>query len=150
MTCPHCKDLIDIDPNQCSSEFYETFRLHKESCNEIKTKAISIGKVEGFDWKEGVVRGDDDSLAKFMLEKTTLYNCNECGKIYYGGLFDDAGRARENKNRQNFLCKTCAEDYLGYGKEICEIHGNEFVDWKCKNCCSIALFVCDNGTDFTC
>ena len=40
---------------------------------------------------------DDESLAKYMLEETTLYNCSKCGKIYFGGLFDEAGRKREQK-----------------------------------------------------
>ena len=28
---------------------------------------------------------------------------------------------------------------------MCEKHGNEFVDWKCMYCCSIALFFCGGG-----
>ena len=57
---------------------------------------------------------------------------------------------RENMDAENFLCTECAEQALGYGKEYCEIHGNEFIDWKCKNCCSIALFVHGNGSNFHC
>ena len=80
---------------------------------------MQIGKQEGLDRREEVVAGDDKSLAKYMLEQTTLYNCSKCGKIYFGGMFDEAGRKREQKNRENFMCKTCAEEFLGYGQEIC-------------------------------
>eukprot|EP00354_Favella_ehrenbergii_P007233 CAMPEP_0170460270 /NCGR_PEP_ID=MMETSP0123-20130129/6703_1 /TAXON_ID=182087 /ORGANISM="Favella ehrenbergii, Strain Fehren 1" /LENGTH=72 /DNA_ID=CAMNT_0010725177 /DNA_START=801 /DNA_END=1019 /DNA_ORIENTATION=+ len=53
-------------------------------------------------------------------------------------------------DEQNFLCLLCAEEELGYGKEMCQTHGNEFTDFKCVHCCSIALFVIDNGKRFFC
>ena len=49
-----------------------------------------------------------------------------------------------------FLCRQCTEIELGYGKEMCDIHGNEFCDFKCSYCCSIALFVIDNGAKLYC
>ena len=51
---------------------------------------------------------------------------------------------------ENFLCMKCAAIELGYGKEFCEIHGNEFIDFKCMFCCSIALFVSEGGKKFDC
>lgn len=63
---------------------------------------------------------------------------------------DYDGALRENQELKNFMCQKCAEIELGYGKEICEIHGNEFCDFKCNYCCSIALYVCDNGKRLTC
>ena len=44
----------------------------------------------------------------------------------------------------------CAAIELGYGTEMCSIHGNEFVDFKCMFCCSIALFVSEGGKKFDC
>ena len=35
--------------------------------------------------------------------------------------------------------------FNSYGKEMCEKHGNEYCDWKCMYCCSIALFYCAGG-----
>ena len=87
---------------------------------------------------------------KFMMEKRTLYNCNVCKKIYNGGKNDFDGALRENMDAINFLCKPCSEEYLGYGKEFCDLHGNEFTDFKCQHCCSIALFVFENYTKFRC
>ena len=52
--------------------------------------------------------------------------------------------------KEDLLCKTCAFEALGYGKSMCEKHGNEFVDWKCMFCCSIALFYCAGGTGDYC
>lgn len=49
-----------------------------------------------------------------------------------------------------FMCRQCASIELGYGKDFCDIHGNEFIDYKCMFCCSIALFVSDSGKKFDC
>jgi len=73
----------------------------------------------------------------------TLYNCHECQKIYNGGKNDYDGALRENMEDKNFLCKLCSEKALGYGQEFCSLHGNEFTDFKCQYCCSIALFTAD-------
>ena len=48
------------------------------------------------------------------------------------------------------MCKKCMTKELGFGKSMCEAHGNEFVDWKCMFCCSIALFICAGGTGNYC
>lgn len=84
------------------------------------------------------------------MEQMTLYNCNSCHRIYNGGKNDYNGALRENMDAKNFLCQPCSEVALGYGQEMCALHGNEFCDFKCQYCCSIALFVCDNGTKFYC
>ena len=57
---------------------------------------------------------------------------------------------RENMDEDCFLCMKCAGVELGHGKEFCEIHGNEFIDFKCMFCCSIALFVSEGGKKFDC
>ena len=88
--------------------------------------------------------------AKFMFEQTTIYSYHDCQKVYFGGLNDYDGALRENMDPENFLCQICAEKALGYGKEICEFHGNEFTDYKCQMCCSIALFVFEEGKKFRC
>ena len=87
---------------------------------------------------------------KFMTEQMTLYNCNNCNKIYNGGKNDYDGALRENMDPTSFLCQRCAELELGYGKEYCDLHGNEFTDFKCQYCCAIALYATDNGQKFYC
>ena len=66
-----------------------------------------------------------------MMEQITLYYCFSCTRIYNGGKNDYEGALRENMDPANFLCQQCAEQALGYGKEFCELHGNEFTDFKC-------------------
>ena len=61
-----------------------------------------------------------------------------------------AMQSEGNINKEDLLCKGCATEALGYGKSMCDKHGNEFVDWKCMFCCSIALFYCSGGTGDYC
>ena len=59
----------------------------------------------------------------------------------------------ENSNElrpENLLCKDCRMKELGYGSAMCEKHGNEFVDFKCMYCCSMAVFFCTGGTNTFC
>lgn len=39
---------------------------------------------------------------------------------------------------------------LGWGQAECEEHGNEFIDWKCMYCCSVAVFFCVGGSHVFC
>ena len=54
-----------------------------------------------------------------MTEQMTLYNCNNCNKIYNGGKNDYDGALRENMDPTSFLCQRCGEIELGYDKEHC-------------------------------
>lgn len=94
-----------------------------------------------------------DQLAKeeaFDPEQVTIYNCHKCQKVYCGGKNDFDGAVRESMGPEVFLCQKCSEIELGYGKEMCDLHGNEFCDFKCSFCCSIALFVIDHGNTLFC
>ena len=58
----------------------------------------------------------------------------------------EAMQSETNLDDKDMVCKPCRDqDLLGFGQELCEQHGNEFTDWKCGFCCSIALFFCCGG-----
>lgn len=116
--------------------------------------SIEMVKQEGLD-KEGrvVTKGDIyyKDLAGFALHNCTFFECFECKEPYYGGMLD-CMEAMQNENirPQDLLCKACLPRQLDWGSAMCELHGNEFIDWKCMTCCNIALFVCFGGTGHYC
>jgi len=61
-----------------------------------------------------------------------------------------AMQSENTLKKEDLLCRSCMTDALGFGKAMCDTHGNEFVDWKCMFCCSIALFICTGGTGNYC
>ena len=55
-------------------------------------------------------------------------------------------QSENNLKKEDLFCRKCMTEELGFGQDMCEQHGNEFVDWKCMFCCSIALFYCGGGS----
>ena len=49
---------------------------------------------------------------------------------------------------EHLRCQECLSKELGFGQKSCEKHGETFIDYKCRFCCNIALYVCFNGTHF--
>ena len=86
------------------------------------------------------------------MHNCTFYECHECSEIYFGGLQDcEAALASEEKTKkEDLLCKTCTVKALGLGETMCEKHGNEFIDFKCMYCCSMAVFMCSRGSNYFC
>ena len=85
------------------------------------------------------------------MHKCAYYECYKCKSPYFGGLADcenEAMRAADSR-QQDLICGKCAADLVGAGVTNCEIHGNQFIDYKCKFCCSVALFFC-GGKDHYC
>lgn len=117
--------------------------------------SVKQAKEEGYDRQGRVVTEGDiyfGDLEGFAMKNCTFYECNKCKKPYFGGM-EDCQQAMQSENAmrdEDMLCKDCAIEALGYGKEICDKHGNEFIDWKCMFCCSIALFFCERGNGQYC
>ena len=110
---------------------------------------------EGYDKKGRVVTEGDiyfGQLAEFAMHNCTFYECFKCSEAYFGGMQDcmQAMQSEGSLKKEDLLCKSCMTKELGFGESMCAQHGNEFVDWKCMYCCSIALFICTGGTGNYC
>ena len=49
---------------------------------------------------------------------------------------------------KHLRCKECLSKELGFGDMSCKKHGYDYIDYKCRFCCNIALYACYNGTHF--
>jgi len=62
-----------------------------------------------------------------------------------------AMQAEDNLKKEDLLCRKCiAKTMPHWGEADCEEHGNEFIDWKCMYCCSMAIFICVGGSMYFC
>lgn len=65
------------------------------------------------------------------------YECYKCKDTYFGGhkdcqqAMDEGGK---DFNPKELICANCCEIPI----ENCGKHGKEFIEFKCKFCCSIA------------
>lgn len=91
-------------------------------------------------------------LEEYAMHFCTFYDCHECNEPYFGGMKDceQAMQSEEKTRKEDLLCKTCAWSKLGLGSNMCEKHGNEFIDFKCMYCCSVGLFMCSQGRNYFC
>ena len=84
---------------------------------------------------------------KFALHKFAFYECYQCKAPYYGGDHDCANAAVQDGagfDRKELLCSTCSPVQASN----CAKHGREFVTWKCRYCCNVAMFFCWGTTHF--
>ena len=68
------------------------------------------------------------------------------GKAYYGG----EARCEEQAGNDEFdpselVCGACSDVSRA---QMCPKHGTDFLEYKCRYCCSVAVFFCFGTTHF--
>ena len=102
-----------------------------------------------------------NNLQDYAMHKCAYYICFKCQKPYFGGLKDcgdgfkveEEEKKREEEEKREFkpeelVCPGCSAISIGAGQTKCEKHGSEFIDFKCKFCCSLAMWFCWGTTHF--
>jgi E3 ubiquitin-protein ligase MYCBP2 len=121
--------------------------------DKIKAKALERAKIEGLHKHPKFLDPGYEyhgNLAEYAMFKCSYYMCHKCGDPFFGGLKDcDAGQqeARDFKP-EDLMCGKCSSKIIGAGVKSCAKHGTDYIDYKCKFCCSIALFFCWGTTHF--
>ena len=83
----------------------------------------------------------------FALERYAYYVCYKCGKAYYGGEAQcdaDAGQG-DDYNPEELVCGGCSDVSRA---QMCPKHGTDYLEYKCRYCCSVAVFFCFGTTHF--
>nr|KAG5689428.1 hypothetical protein BaRGS_012250 [Batillaria attramentaria] len=131
-SCPICKNEIShpvlrslLDPIR---QLYD----------DVRRKALMRLEYEGLHKAEAITtpgaRFHQDPAA-FAMDRYAYYVCFKCKKAYYGG----EARCEEQAGG--------GEDYDP--KELmCPKHGSDFLEYKCRYCCSVAVFFCFGTTHF--
>ena len=91
-----------------------------------------------------------NDLQAFAMFKCAFYMCFKCKNPYFGGMNDcgdDAARAGEYR-KEDLVCPKCSAEMVGAGVTHCKKHGSEYIDFKCKWCCSISLWFCHGNTHY--
>ncbi|VDP46461.1 unnamed protein product [Soboliphyme baturini] len=127
MTCPLCRKTID---HQLLKSLLTPFTALQA---EIQEKALMRLDYEGMrncpEITDPHSRFYNDATA-FAMEKYAYFQCYKCQKSYFGGTAEcQAAQA--------------SSDY-----DPTELHGAEYLQYKCRYCCSIAVFFCFGTTHF--
>lgn len=113
---------------------------------EIKQKSLARLKHEGKDKDERITKIGDPYYNKpleYALAIYSYYMCFKCKMPYFGGLKSCENMQQEMKGNENFkpeelVCAKCSS--VGGGEQIenCLKHGTDYIEYKCRFCCSIA------------
>nr|AFJ24730.1 E3 ubiquitin protein ligase-1 [Schmidtea mediterranea] len=154
--CPFCKQKIEHPALQDLLEPYDILE------KEVKRKALLRLEHEGL--IDSPEMKDSDGAIKelpeeFALHKYCYYLCYKCKNSYYGGEArcepDMLLNTQTNNDRVNnspvmdpateLCCAACSD--VAQAK-ICPKHSTDFLEYKCRYCCSIAVFFCFGTTHF--
>ncbi|XP_060843295.1 E3 ubiquitin-protein ligase MYCBP2 isoform X2 [Rhopalosiphum padi] len=132
--CPICKTPID---HACLAEVLDPIR---ELMADVKRKALMRLEYEG----ECTMK--NDHAAVYAMEKYAYYVCFKCKKAYYGGEARcelDVGGT--DYDPAELVCGGCSDVARA---QMCPKHGTDLLEYKCRYCCSVAVFFCFGTTHF--
>jgi hypothetical protein len=83
------------------------------------------------------------------LAEATLayYQCFKCTQPYFGGYqqCEVANDDDRSFDAEHLICSGCVPDG---DFQRCQIHGTDFIEYKCKYCCTVATWYCWGKTHF--
>ncbi|XXQ33554.1 RING-type domain-containing protein [Plasmodiophora brassicae] len=122
LTCPTCRMAIGRSDSP-STRVNVALEL-QEQVNRLK-KAIDIDATP---------------------DKLAFYRCHRCRKAFFGGIIDcEPADAQVQVNAADVVCSSCA----GSGRVKCKQHGLDYLEYKCRYCCTgIAAYFCGGTTHF--
>jgi RCR-type E3 ubiquitin transferase len=83
------------------------------------------------------------------LAKYIYVQCSRCAKAYFGGdarcqqQLEESGLSERAFDPNELVCGGCAVSSglgMANGGGICGRHGTDFLEFKCRFCCSVAIY----------
>ncbi|KAL4460977.1 hypothetical protein ABPG74_016449 [Tetrahymena malaccensis] len=145
--CPLCKQWMEFSLDcDLNNEMQKMLALYEN----IKKKSLDRLKFEE--------RLKDEKLndphspyynqpQEYAMAIYAYFMCFKCKKPYFGGLKDCQRGLDEDKREfdpKELVCANCCEIPV----ENCPKHGKDYIEFKCKFCCSVAQWFCWGTTHF--
>ncbi|XP_014476555.1 PREDICTED: E3 ubiquitin-protein ligase MYCBP2 isoform X7 [Dinoponera quadriceps] len=140
--CPICK--VPMEHPTLSEQLASV----KELYDDVRRKALMRLEYEGLHKAEGAFApgGRYQDPAAYAMERYAYYVCYKCQKAYYGGEARcDAQLGGESFDPTELVCGGCSDVARA---QMCPKHGADFLEYKCRYCCSVAVFFCFGTTHF--
>ncbi|XP_046902595.1 E3 ubiquitin-protein ligase MYCBP2 isoform X13 [Hypomesus transpacificus] len=144
MSCPICKNKIN------HAVIKDLLDPIKELFEDVRRKALMRLEYEGLHKSEAITtpgaRFHNDP-AGFAINRYAYYVCFKCKKAYFGGearCDAEAGQG-DDYDPSELICGACSDVSRA---QMCSKHGTDFLEYKCRYCCSVAVFFCFGTTHF--
>lgn len=146
--CPSCNAWVDAPQNPVVNAQMQTIL---ELYEDIKSKALKRLEFEGMHndvrLKDPNDRNYYNQPERYALDSLSYYECFKCKRPYFGGKKNcEDNRDRADYNPEELVCPGCAA--VGVEGTLCPTHGTDYIEFKCKFCCSIAAWFCWGNTHF--
>ena len=125
----------------------------KKIFEDIRKKAIERLKFEGLNKDKRLHDPNDkfyNKYEEYALTRLSYYMCFKCKKSYFGGLknCENINEGQGEYKESDLICGACASENVKGGIINCPVHGNVFIEFKCRFCCSVAQWFCWGNTHF--
>jgi E3 ubiquitin-protein ligase MYCBP2 len=140
MDCPLCKEQIAHTMLQAPIAQLNRFRDNLEARYTERLKLEGLLADPAIEDAGGAFHGDPLAFSRKHL---TYFQCFKCQKPYFGGLAACQGADHEDPNREELVCGGCSA-----GSTPCPKHGQQYMEYKCKYCCNVAVWYCWGTTHF--
>ena len=147
--CPLCQDWAVAKYN---TELQREIGKYQLLFEQIKRKGFERLRIEPEENKR--INDPHDSAyynqpEKYILDRFCFYECHRCHESYFGGKKECEDNADRGNDPGELLCPTCTLRNTGQSEgKICPTHGINFIEYKCRYCCSVATFYCWGTTHF--
>ncbi|GLH12994.1 E3 ubiquitin-protein ligase highwire [Gryllus bimaculatus] len=140
--CPICKASME----HCA--LAELLAPVRELLADVRRKALMRLEYEGLHRADAITspgaRFHNDP-ASFAMDRYAYYVCYKCNKAYYGGEARCDAELGEQYDPAELVCGACSDVSRA---QMCPKHGTDFLEYKCRYCCSVAVFFCFGTTHF--
>ncbi|XP_031781072.1 E3 ubiquitin-protein ligase MYCBP2 isoform X6 [Nasonia vitripennis] len=141
--CPICK--IPMENHNLAEQLASVKALYED----VKRKALMRLEYEGLHKADAVTTPGGryyQDPAAYAMDRYAYYVCYKCQKAYYGGEARcDAQQGGESFDPTELVCGGCSDVARA---QMCPKHGTDFLEYKCRFCCSVAVFFCFGTTHF--
>lgn len=142
--CPICKEVIDHPVLE------EDLKPIRSLFEDVKKKARMRLEYEGLHRSEAITGPGGRFFADpagYAMERYAYYVCSKCSKAYYGGeaRCDAEAGIGDDYDPNELVCGACSDVSRA---QMCPKHGTDFLEYKCRYCCSVAVFFCFGTTHF--
>ncbi|MFH4976506.1 hypothetical protein AB6A40_003215 [Gnathostoma spinigerum] len=143
MQCPLCRKQIEhpslkelLEPMKAlQADVASKARLRLEYDGLLQCPAITSENSEFHDDPEA-----------YAMDRYVYVLCHKCGKPYFGGE-SRCQQALDSSqyNPEELLCGGCSNVS---GSQVCGRHGVDYLEYKCRFCCSVAVYFCFGTSHF--
>ncbi|KAL4230611.1 E3 ubiquitin-protein ligase mycbp2 [Mactra antiquata] len=142
--CPICKCNID------HPVLRDLLQPIQHLFEDVRRKALMRLEYEGLHKAEAITTPGArfyKDPAGFAMDRYAYYVCYKCNKAYYGGeaRCDEQAVVGDHFDPAELVCGACSDVTMA---QMCPKHGTDFLEYKCRYCCSVAVFFCFGTTHF--